>query len=91
MESEQSALQSYSGYIQFHYKQNSAEFKNCDRLVLLVTETLFYCVIGMADSCFVNLESEVFDDQIVPDTDDCFLPPSEPQLASNSPVAVSIV
>lgn len=38
----------------------------------------------MADSCFINLESEVFDDQIVPDTDDCFLPPSEPQLASTS-------
>lgn len=37
---------------------------------------------GMADSCFMNLESEVFDDQIVPDTDDCFLPPSEPQLVS---------
>ncbi|XP_053398668.1 Krueppel-like factor 5 isoform X2 [Mercenaria mercenaria] len=40
----------------------------------------------MADSCFINLESEVFDDQIVPDTDDCFLPPSEPQLPGNSHV-----
>lgn len=30
----------------------------------------------MADSCYMSLESEVFDDQIVPDTDDCFLPPS---------------
>lgn len=37
----------------------------------------------MADSCFMSLESEVFDDQIVPDTDDCcFLSPSEPH--SNS-------
>ncbi|KAL4230453.1 Krueppel-like factor 5 [Mactra antiquata] len=33
----------------------------------------------MADSCFIPLESEVFDDQIVPDTDDCFLPPSDHQ------------
>lgn len=40
----------------------------------------------MADSCFMSLESEVFDDQIVPDTDDCFLPPSEPQLTTNSHV-----
>lgn len=31
----------------------------------------------MADS-YMSLESEVFDDQIVPDTDDCFLPPSDP-------------
>lgn len=42
----------------------------------------------MADSCYMNLESEVFDDQIVPDTDDCFLPPSEPQLASHSHVSI---
>ena len=42
----------------------------------------------MADSCFVPLEGEVFDDQIVPDTDDCFLPPSEPAqlLAGHVPV-----
>ncbi|KAK3597100.1 hypothetical protein CHS0354_021208 [Potamilus streckersoni] len=38
----------------------------------------------MADtSCYVPMESEVFDDQIVPDTDDCFLPPTEaPNLAT---------
>ncbi|WAQ99412.1 KLF5-like protein [Mya arenaria] len=28
---------------------------------------------------FMSLEGEVFDDQIVPDTDDCFLPPSDPR------------
>ncbi|KAH3831233.1 Krueppel-like factor 8 [Dreissena polymorpha] len=34
----------------------------------------------MADSCFMSLESEVYDDQIVPDNDDCFLSPAELRL-----------
>jgi len=39
----------------------------------------------MADSCFMSLDGEVFDDQIVPDTDDCcFLSPSEPSTSSTN-------
>lgn len=38
----------------------------------------------MADTCYMSLDTEVFDDQIVPDTDDCFFPPSEAPLASGN-------
>lgn len=38
----------------------------------------------MAETCYMSLDSEVFDDQIVPDTDDCFLPPTEAPLPSGS-------
>ena len=38
----------------------------------------------MADTYYSSLDSEVFDDQIVPDTDDCFLPPSEAPLPNGS-------
>ena len=38
----------------------------------------------MADTYYSSLDSEVFDDQIVPDTDDCFLPPSEAPLSSGA-------
>ena len=43
----------------------------------------------MADSCFILEESEVFDDQIVPDTDDCFLPPTDSATLLNSNPNVS--
>lgn len=38
----------------------------------------------MADSCFMLESEEVFDDQIVPDTDDCFLSQSDTQLLATS-------
>jgi len=41
----------------------------------------------MAD--FMSLEGEVFDDQIVPDTDDCFLPPSDPRQGLSGGINVS--
>lgn len=44
----------------------------------------YLVVTGMADTCYMSLDSEVFDDQIVPDTDDCFLPPTEAPLPSGT-------
>ena len=52
-------------------------------LLQRITEQ-YLVVTGMADTCYMNLDSEVFDDQIVPDTDDCFLPPTEAPLPSGS-------
>lgn len=52
---------------------------------------IYWSSLGMADtSCLSSIGGQVFDDQIVPDQDDCFLVPTSENLPHISPWQVSM-